>query len=291
MPYLISKHMVKMKTCTISIRKLTTAAIFVLLLFFYLTPCAAMDVTLAWNASTGADGYKIYYNTGSPGPPYIGTGATIGMSPTVVNSPIDIGASTRATIHLPDGAYHFALTAYNEYGESSYSTDYCTCSIQKVSAAKNLCADLFSGYSKVLQNPTFYNLDSLVEVAEAEFESSWENAEALALITGEVCPTASMEYIDDIIFLAVEDMVQQISDSLDLESFAGKYFGRQLLNEMQERCVRAFENEADEMFQMRWDRILEMARTYGVIIDSGPPSSDIEEIIDAMVTDVLADIL
>ena len=295
MPYFIYKHMVKLKTCIISIRKLTTAAVFVLLLFLYLTPCYAIELTLAWNASTGTAGYKIYYKTGCHSDPdnrdYDGTGATIGISPTEVNSPIDIGASTRATIHLPDGAYHFALTAYNEYGESDYTTDYCTCKIQKVNAARNLCTSLLSGYSNIIMDPDQYHLDSLVEIAETEFFSFWEKADAMGLITGDICPTASMESIGDIIVLAVEDMVQQLSDGVDLESSVGKMLGRRLLNEMQARCVRSFENEADEMFQMRWDQILQLARIYGVIIDFGPPSSDIEEIIDAMVTGVLADIL
>jgi len=282
MPYFIHKHLEQMKKHIISIRKLTAPAIFISLVFLYLTPCYAMDVTLAWKASPGAAGYKIHYKTGSSGPPYNGTGATKGISPTVVNSPIDIGASRQATIHLPDGVYHFALTSYNKYGESEYSTDYSTCKIQKVSAARSLCANLLSGYSEVITNPDTYHLDSLVKIAETEFESSWEETD--------VCPTASMEYISDIIFLAVEDMIQQISDGLDLESLGGRNMASYLVKEVQEQCIRSFENEEYEIFQKRWDWYIAWGSHWGIIY-SGPPGSDIEGMIDTMVTDVLAEML
>ena len=290
MPYFIYKHMVQMKTYIISIRKLTAPAIFVLLLFFYLTPGYAMKVTLTWNPSPGAAGYKLYYKTGSPGPPYNGTGATKNISPTIINSPIDIGASTRATIHLPDGAYHFALTAYNKYGESEYTTGYSTCKIQKVNAAKTLCTRLLSDYSKIITAPDRYHLDSLVEIAEEEFYSFWEKTKDMALITGDVCPTASMEYIGDRIVLAVEDMVQQISDGVVLESSGGRKLAVNLLREIQAQSARSFENEESETFQIRWNQIIAWARVWRVTYD-GPPSSDIEDIVDAMVTEVLADIL
>jgi len=79
-----------------------------------------MDVTLTWNTSASATGYKIYYDANylASGPPYNGTGAYEGPSP------IDVGPATRFTIHdLPDGGYRFALTAYNAYGESGFSPD------------------------------------------------------------------------------------------------------------------------------------------------------------------------
>jgi hypothetical protein len=282
MPYFIHKHMEQMKKHIISIRKLTAPAIFISLVFLYLTPCYAKQVTLTWNASPGATGYKIYYKTGKKGPPYRGSGATKNTSSKVFNSPIDIGASTQATIHLPDGVHRLSLTAYNKYGESEYSTNQSTCKIQKVSAAKNLCANLLSGYSQVIKNPDTYHLDSLVEIAEAEFESSWEETD--------VCPTASMEYINDIIFLAVEDMVQQISDGLDLESLGGRIIASYLVKEVQEQCIRSFENEAYEIFRARWNWYIAWGWKWWVIY-SGPPSTDIEDMIDALVTDVLAEIL
>ncbi len=80
----------------------------------------AFDVTLSWNAVTGATGYQVYYDTDylATGPPYNGTGALDGPSP------IDIGNVTTFTLHgLPPSGYRFAITAYNNYGESGYSAD------------------------------------------------------------------------------------------------------------------------------------------------------------------------
>jgi hypothetical protein len=298
MPYFIHNPMEQMKKHIISIRKLTAPAIFFSLVFLYLTPCYAKKVTLSWNASPGATGYKIYYKTGNPGPPYKGTGATKNNSAKVISSPIVIGASTQTTINLPNGKYRLALTAYNKYGESEYSgevsanlnpsgtaspdTDYSTCKIQKVSAAKNLCTSLFSGYSKVIKAPDEYHLDSLVRSAEAEFESSWEEADD--------CPTASMEYIGDIIFLAVEDMARQISDGVNLESRGGRALGDNLLEEVQKRCVRSFKNKKNGTFRERWNWYITGFWQWGIGY-SGPPRRDIQDIIDAMVTDVLAEIL
>ena len=97
-----------------------------MLFFSFFKPAYAIDVTLAWNASSGATGYKIYYKTGCPGPPYNGTGATIDASPIVRNSPIDVGSATQITITLPGNEYRLALTAYNDYGESGYSAEVST---------------------------------------------------------------------------------------------------------------------------------------------------------------------
>ena len=91
------------------------------MLFFAITPVQAMDVTLQWNVSAGASGYKIYYTTGCPGPPYDGAQALEG------NSPIDVGNVTEFTLHnIPGDDCRFALTAYNSYGESGYSNEIST---------------------------------------------------------------------------------------------------------------------------------------------------------------------
>ncbi|MBW1901479.1 MAG: fibronectin type III domain-containing protein [Deltaproteobacteria bacterium] len=80
-----------------------------------------MDITLQWNASVGSSGYRVYYTTGCPGPPYDGTEAVEG------SSPIDVGNVTQFTLHdIPDGDCRFALTAYNAYGESGYSAEITT---------------------------------------------------------------------------------------------------------------------------------------------------------------------
>ncbi|UCF00548.1 MAG: PKD domain-containing protein [Deltaproteobacteria bacterium] len=88
-----------------------------------------MDVTLAWDANSEAAlaGYKIYYKTGIPGPPYSGEGASEGNSPISVtveelenpNSPHYIihGLSDTETAYL-------TLTAFNADGmESGFSNE------------------------------------------------------------------------------------------------------------------------------------------------------------------------
>ena len=95
------------------------------LLFCFVTPCHAMDITLAWDANTEPNlaGYKVYYCSDGSGEPYGGIGATEG------DSPIDVGNVTEFILHgLLDGEVHFfALTAYNDEGlESGYSNEVST---------------------------------------------------------------------------------------------------------------------------------------------------------------------
>jgi len=79
--------------------------------------CHAVTVSLQWGASTGATGYRVYYQANSSAQPFDGTGASQG------SAPVDVANQTSATISGldPANAYHFAVTAYNEAGESSYS--------------------------------------------------------------------------------------------------------------------------------------------------------------------------
>ena len=69
----------------------------------------AADVTLQWNAVSNADGYKIYHS--------IESGAYL--------TPVDKGSETTHTFEgLAEGMSHyFVATAYNEWGESGYSTE------------------------------------------------------------------------------------------------------------------------------------------------------------------------
>jgi hypothetical protein len=98
----------------------------ILFLWFQVSSYAA-DATLRWDANTESDlaGYKVYYKTGSSGPPYSGTGADQGSSP--IKVPIgDLADSDNpeyALTGLTDGvAYFFVLTAYNDQErESVYS--------------------------------------------------------------------------------------------------------------------------------------------------------------------------
>jgi len=80
------------------------------------------SVTLEWNASVGATGYKIYYSLDTlpigEGPPYTGTEAAEGPSP------VDVGNMTTYTLNFPTpDSIRFAVTAYNHYGESKHSRE------------------------------------------------------------------------------------------------------------------------------------------------------------------------
>lgn len=79
--------------------------------------CFARSLTLAWEASPGADGYRVYYQADSSVPPFTGTGASQGASP------IDVGNRTTATIDGldPGRDYYFAVTSYSATTESVYS--------------------------------------------------------------------------------------------------------------------------------------------------------------------------
>jgi hypothetical protein len=88
-----------------------------LFMCLYWQTAHAAEVSLAWEASNGAMGYKVYYGLESQNYPFIA----------------DIGLSTQCTISALDfgETYYFTVTAYNEYGESdfareiSYSPDLC----------------------------------------------------------------------------------------------------------------------------------------------------------------------
>jgi len=77
----------------------------------------AVTVSLQWGASTGATGYKVYYQADTSTAPFSGTGASEG------SAPVDVANQTSASISGldPAHAYYFAVTAYNTAGESSYS--------------------------------------------------------------------------------------------------------------------------------------------------------------------------
>jgi Fibronectin type III domain. len=95
-----------------------------LLLFLCLgaVEATAKDYTFSWDAnSEPVSGYRLYYKKGgtdiSPSAPFNGIGAQY-------PSPIAIGKDvTSFTITGLDesATYHFALTAYNDNGESGYT--------------------------------------------------------------------------------------------------------------------------------------------------------------------------
>ena len=103
-----------------------------------LAPCAsdaiAASVTLGWDSNTEPDleGYVIYRNVGSPGPPY-------DYSDTLPEDDLANPLQPKATLTgLQEGKeYYIALTAYNTDGvESSFSNDVC---VEVVNGAVEAC--------------------------------------------------------------------------------------------------------------------------------------------------------
>ncbi|WP_158247078.1 putative Ig domain-containing protein [Geothermobacter hydrogeniphilus] len=84
------------------------------------TAVNAKTITMTWDASSDSrvTGYKIYYSTTSPDPPFNGTGANEGPSP------IDVGNNLTATLSglVNEQVHYLAVTAYDAAGnESDYS--------------------------------------------------------------------------------------------------------------------------------------------------------------------------
>ena len=95
------------------------------LLFCFATLGYARDVTLAWDANMELDlvGYKVYYRTGSSGPPYDGTDADQDSSPITV--PIEDLDDPDNPEYILTGLddyedYFFVVTAYDDEGLESY---------------------------------------------------------------------------------------------------------------------------------------------------------------------------
>lgn len=75
----------------------------------------AATVTLTWNASNQAEGYRAYYGTAS------------GVYRQAKNAGLDVGNKLTHSFQFlqenDDVRYYFAVTAYNKYGESDYSEE------------------------------------------------------------------------------------------------------------------------------------------------------------------------
>ena len=106
-------------------------SLFVAPFFGIVTPGYGLDVTLGWHVNVEQDlsGYKVYYRTGSFGPPYTGSGAREGESPIAVDKDeVTVGDICRFTLSgLSDNQLHcFVVTAYDDYGnESDFSDEAC----------------------------------------------------------------------------------------------------------------------------------------------------------------------
>ncbi len=118
------------------------SAIFIFLIPFtlYLIPAmlpaaSAANVTLGWEANSEPDleGYVVYRNTGSPGPPY-------GYSSDLPEDDLTDPLHPRVTLTglSENKEYYIALTAYNTEGvESSFSNDVC---VEVVNGITQLCS-------------------------------------------------------------------------------------------------------------------------------------------------------
>lgn len=63
-------------------------------------------VTLTWDASPGATGYKMYCGSASG----------------IYSTPVDVGNTLEHLISMP-GNYYCAATAYDSFGESGFSNE------------------------------------------------------------------------------------------------------------------------------------------------------------------------
>lgn len=144
-------------------------ALSILSLLVFSANLQAKDITFIWSANPEpVSGYKLYYKTGEDtAPPYNGTGINQGASPILVGD----GTSFTVTDLADDQTYQFSLTAYNEYGESGYSTVVTispgTASVRSVNFTWNPNADPVTGYKlyyKTGDNPADpFNGTGLVE--------------------------------------------------------------------------------------------------------------------------------
>jgi hypothetical protein len=94
----------------------------VLLCLFIAAPAHAARVTLAWDPNSEADlaGYGVYYNSGTPGPPFNLFGSV------TLNELKDRNNPTFRLGGLRPGYYCFAVTAFDGEGnESDFSRAAC----------------------------------------------------------------------------------------------------------------------------------------------------------------------
>jgi len=133
---------------------LSTHRLFFLLIPLLFALCAtplpeadAVQVTLGWDSNSEPDleGYVIYRNAGSPGPPYDYSGTlpeddlTDPLHPKITLTGLNEGQD-----------YYIALTAYNTEGvESSFSNDVC---VEVVDGSVGVCANSSNSVSSNSSN-------------------------------------------------------------------------------------------------------------------------------------------
>jgi len=100
----------------------------------------AAEVSLAWDANTEQNlaGYKLYYQTGSGGDSYNGTGANEGNSPITIflNNLIDPNSPAYLLTGLGDGReYSFSVTAFTGNGTESDFSNQISITTKRVTTA------------------------------------------------------------------------------------------------------------------------------------------------------------
>ena len=121
------------------------AGLFFLIVLFSAGLAFAVDVTLAWdpNTETDLEGYGVYFNKGTPGPPYnlfgyITTGEISNPdNPMFAVTGLDKGAR-----------YYFAVTAYDTDGNESYFSNSVCADVGDVITP---CSKLMGGVAAVVQ--------------------------------------------------------------------------------------------------------------------------------------------
>ena len=119
MPTMDPDHVISYKSCNLILLYIICSA----LSFSYFIPvCYSAGITLAWdsNHEPGVSGYRLYFKTGSSGPPYDGVGILEG------DSPIDVGNILKINLNGLNAQtkYYFSVTAYNANGlESRFSKE------------------------------------------------------------------------------------------------------------------------------------------------------------------------
>jgi hypothetical protein len=111
------------------------SALLLVFAVFLSSPSYAVNVTFGWDPNDEPDleGYKVYRNIGSPGPPYK-------YRTTLQENKLADPLNPMVTLTglKEDTKYYVALTAYdNDGNESSYSDDVC---VQVVDSAIEVCS-------------------------------------------------------------------------------------------------------------------------------------------------------
>ena len=180
-----------------------------------------------------------------------------------------------------------------------------SCESEKLKAAAKLCSALIACNMKELKTQDFGS-DAFVEKARNKFTSMWNRAETKAEKKGADCPTAELSEIENIILPALAD-INQISEGIDTEEKDAVILAHSLLKAAGKKCssiliaeskiirhpdadkLSAAITRADEKFEKFWNNAMTKALEKGVIY-SGPSMSEVEAMIDGLITDVLASI-